>query len=96
MYFNVQLQLGGAYSQIIHFIIFIETKDRKENTPISIASSNGNLDIVKYLYETCHANIETKDKDGNTPISWASYFGYHEIVKYFQPTLDEEGQTPID
>ena len=27
------------------------------NTPINEASRNGHLDVVKYLYETCHAKI---------------------------------------
>ena len=43
---------------------------------------NGKLDVVKYLYETCHANVDTKDKDGRTPISNASLNDHPEVAKY--------------
>ena len=49
---------------------------------INYASQNGYLEIVKYLYETCHANVETKDNDEFTPIDNASENGYFEVVKY--------------
>ena len=39
-----------------------------------------NFEVVKYLYETCYANVETKDNIGNTPINYASENGYFEIV----------------
>ena len=44
------------------------------------------FDIVKYLYETFHANIEAKDKNGNTPIDLASKRGHLEIVKSLYET----------
>ena len=37
----------------------VEAKDNYGRTPINWASLNGRLEVVKYLYETCHANIET-------------------------------------
>ena len=39
----------------------VETKDNLKRTPINGASSNGNNEVVQYLYETCHATVETKD-----------------------------------
>ena len=36
--------------------------DKNGYTPISIASLNGHLEIVKYLYETCNADVEAQDK----------------------------------
>ena len=36
----------------------VETKDRFRRAPIKWALSNGHLEIVKYLNETCHANFE--------------------------------------
>ena len=50
------------------------------------ATEYGHLDIVKYLYETCHADVETKDKDGFTPINYASSNGHLEVVKYLYET----------
>ena len=35
---------------------------RNGYTPINIASANENLEIVEYLYETCHANVRIKEK----------------------------------
>ena len=40
------------------------------------------LEIVKYLYETYHADVKTKNNDGNTPIDSASQNGHFEVVKY--------------
>ena len=56
------------------------------STPINNASYNDHLEVVKYLYETCHANIETKDRIGRTPINIASANGHLEIVKYLYET----------
>ena len=39
----------------------IETKDYYGFTPINNASSNGLIEIVKYLYETYHVDVEQKD-----------------------------------
>ena len=42
-----------------------ETEDDDGFTPINTASENGHLEVVKYLYETCYADVETKDNEGN-------------------------------
>ena len=50
------------------------------------ASNNGHLEVVKYLYETCHDDVETKDKDGCTPIRQKKKKSHLEIVKYLYET----------
>ena len=64
---------------------------------------NEYLDIIKYFYETCHANVETKDNDGKTPINCASEKGHLEVVKYLYETCHanvetkgNDGNTPIN
>ena len=83
------------------------TNDDEGNKPdcqlLCNVSEIGSLKIVKYLYETCHANVETKDECGKTPINIASSNGYLEIVKYLYElchanieTKDIDGHTPFD
>ena len=74
-----------------------------DNSLICRAATIGNIYIVKYLYETCHANVETKDNVGFTPINNASSNGHLEVVKYLHETCrvdvetkDEYGRTPIN
>ena len=43
-------------------ITLLNIEDDDGRTPINNASSNGKLEVVKYLYKTCHANVEAKDK----------------------------------
>ena len=38
----------------------VKTKSNNGWTPINIASLKDHLDIVKYAYETCHAEITEK------------------------------------
>jgi ankyrin repeat protein len=61
---------------------------------------NGHLEVVKYLYEECHANVEAKDNDGYTPIICASINGYLEIVKYLveecHATITDEAISKAD
>ena len=53
---------------------------------LSLASLRGHLEVVKYLYEKCHANVKTKDKYERTPINNASMNGRLEVVKYLYET----------
>ena len=64
----------------------VEIKDNDGCTPINIASRNGHLKVVKYLYETCQANGETKDGYGRTPINDASLKNNLEVIKYLYET----------
>ena len=50
------------------------------------STSGGDIDIVKYLTEECHADTEVKDWNKKTPLHIASEKGYSDIVKY----LNEE------
>ena len=56
------------------------------NLKMSIEKWGTVLEIVKYLYETCHADVETKNNYGSTPISIASLNDQLEIVKYLYET----------
>ena len=46
------------------------------------AAEQGNLDIIKYLYEEHHLDVELKNSEGQTPVNVASLYGYLDIVKY--------------
>ena len=46
------------------------------------ASYNGQVEIVRYLYETYHSDVETKDVFERTPINNASINGHFKVIKY--------------
>ena len=59
----------------------IETKNERGSTPINRASFNGSIEVVKYLYETCHAKVDDK------AINNASSNGHFEIKEYLSRCL---------
>jgi|SRR3990167_1207819 len=58
----------------------LDTVDHYGNTPLYWASSNGHLEVVKYLLRA-GADPNITNNTGRTPLSWASYQGYLKIVK---------------
>jgi ankyrin repeat protein/urea transporter len=50
--------------------------------PIHIASSEGNIEIVKLLTLKYHCNINVKDNYDNTPLSDALIYGHYEVAKF--------------
>ena len=60
----------------------IETKDNDGCTPMKYAIQNERLEIVKYLYETCHSQID------DDAIQYASQNRHLEVVKYLKQYLD--------
>ena len=58
----------------------VEIKDSCGNTSLNNVSTFGFIEVVKYLFETCHANIEAKDGNGNAPIIDAAGNGHIEVV----------------
>ena len=55
-----------------------------DNGSIKNASRNGHLELVKYLYETCHANVT--DNANNSD----SIRGYFDVFKYLHETCHSE------
>ena len=60
---------------------------------MNLASSEGQLEVVKYLYEIYHSDVETKDHNRNTPINNASENGHFEVVKYLYETYHADVET---
>ena len=54
-------KLTSVQYLIEKYNVNVETKDNDGRTPINKASYCNNLDIIKYLYETCHAKITEKN-----------------------------------
>ena len=69
-----------------------EAVDDEKWTALHYAVTNGHLEIVKYLIETCQVNKGAKDNRGWTALHFAIHFGSLEMVKYLIETchLDTE------
>jgi ankyrin repeat protein len=61
----------------------IEANDSKGWTALHHASEHGHLEIVKYLFVTCHVNMEAKTNYGITPLNCAIRKGRLDIVNFF-------------
>ena len=53
----------------------VNVSDVSGNTPLLLAASRGQRDVVRYLIEH-GANVDAKDKDGNTPLSYVATWHY--------------------
>ena len=63
--------------------INFDNSDYDGRTPLHLASSNGHLNIVKYLIEhSLLKNINPKDRWGNTPLDDAKRENFGEIIDY--------------
>jgi hypothetical protein len=49
-------------SDLIVIFTTVECVLQLGDTPIHLASSNGDLDVVRYLIEQCGADVHAKDK----------------------------------
>ena len=52
-------------------------------TPLTHATTENYLDVVKYLIEICKVNPE-QQWCGNTPLKWAIIYGHRDIVEYLR------------
>jgi hypothetical protein len=71
-------------------------------TALLAATTCQELEAVKYLVETCHANVEARDKEQFTPFILARSFGFLEIAQYLVLTgkanveaKNDGGATPL-
>eukprot|EP00468_Gymnochlora_sp_CCMP2014_P000239 CAMPEP_0167743570 /NCGR_PEP_ID=MMETSP0110_2-20121227/2087_1 /TAXON_ID=629695 /ORGANISM="Gymnochlora sp., Strain CCMP2014" /LENGTH=1071 /DNA_ID=CAMNT_0007627951 /DNA_START=147 /DNA_END=3363 /DNA_ORIENTATION=- len=56
--------------------------DRYPSCALHIASSYGNLSIVRYLIKECRAYVHTRDFKNDTALILATRRGYPEVIKY--------------
>ena len=77
-----------------------KTRNLDNLTPLHWASSNGNLDIVKFLLSK-GVDMEAEDSDYATALEWASYKGHVLVVEALLDKganinhRDKEKQTPL-
>jgi len=58
-------------------------EDYDQRTALHLASSEGHLEVVRFLVETASVKITAKDRWGATPIENAKHFKQQEIIDYF-------------
>ena len=74
----------------------VNYKNKKGNTAIWIAASNGLLNIVTYLAEVGQADVDMKNARNVSPIFAAFIGGHLPVVKYFANIVGQfPGETEI-
>lgn len=66
--------------------IDLNVENRRGETPLHLAASGGNLEVIKYVVETkkFNFNVKTYQNSGyNTPLNYAAQEGHLKVVKYF-------------
>ena len=58
-----------------------ERPNHHGTTPLLYAAERGHPDVVKFLLDSCNADINRIDRSLNTPLHQASYHGNVEVVK---------------
>jgi len=70
--------------------------DYDQRTAIHLASSNGKLEVVRYLIEEMHADHSPKDRWGGTPLDDAFRHSHLPLVDYLTTKGAVRGGLPID
>jgi ankyrin repeat protein len=85
-----------------HGHVIVNAKDDGGWTALHHASIYDKLEVIKYLIETCGANIHAVNMNGSTPLHSASRFGQLETAKYLVEAAgadacaaNKEGDTPL-
>eukprot|EP00525_Craspedostauros_australis_P011667 CAMPEP_0198117218 /NCGR_PEP_ID=MMETSP1442-20131203/17188_1 /TAXON_ID= /ORGANISM="Craspedostauros australis, Strain CCMP3328" /LENGTH=434 /DNA_ID=CAMNT_0043775223 /DNA_START=5 /DNA_END=1306 /DNA_ORIENTATION=+ len=73
-----------------------------ESPLLHIACGRGNLDVMKYLVQTCHATVDIKNNDGNTTLIYAIKMRNMDAIKCLVESCgadvnakDSMGYTPL-
>ena len=62
----------------------MEAKDNNGETPLMLATVEGDLTTVKFLVEEGHANVEAKSNGGYTALGRAKFQGKSDVVAYLR------------
>ena len=57
------------------------------------AASRGHLPVVRFLFETCGADVEKRDSQGNTAVFTAASKGHLDVLKYLLEVAKAQQQT---
>jgi len=68
----------------------VNEADQEGNTALHGAIYSGNVDIVKFLIESCHASISQKNKIGCSPLWIACGYGHAHIVEYLFDRMNSQ------
>ena len=69
--------------------IDLNTPDYDGRTPLHLACSEGKLEIVKFLVDTCKIPINTKDRWSNTPLDDCIREGHSDIKDYLTNIIND-------
>jgi ankyrin repeat protein len=74
---------AGGYVNAVRFLcqhISIESKDRRQRTPLIVSSEAGNSEVVEVLLNA-GAQIDAKSDKGGSALAWAATHGHVEVMK---------------
>ncbi|GMG09608.1 unnamed protein product [Aspergillus oryzae] len=102
LYYASWLGLTDSVASLIHELKpDVNNRGYDEQTPLGVASEEGNLEIVRTLLEQ-GADVTMADIDGWTPIYTASHIGHTEVVRLLIEngsnvnTSESGGCTPVN
>lgn len=78
-----------------------DTKNSRGQTPLWVAASNGQTDIVKILAREKNIDVDSLSASGQSPIFWPSAYGYEDIVGILLSVgakphfIDDYGRTAV-
>ena len=79
-----------------------DSKDYKGQTPLTLAASEGQVEIVEFLVDKDDVAADSRDRYGRTPLSHAALHGHIDIVKLLSirddviaDSRDENSRTPL-
>uniref|UniRef100_A0A1I7TF26 ANK_REP_REGION domain-containing protein n=1 Tax=Caenorhabditis tropicalis TaxID=1561998 RepID=A0A1I7TF26_9PELO len=69
----------------------VDITDNMEQTPLMLASIQGQLNAVQFLAETAHSDVDAIDKNGRTALQLAATNGHSKVVEYLCGIGSDEG-----
>ena len=71
-----------------------DSQDRYGQTPLSCATGEGHVGVVKQLLNRNDVAIDSKDQNGRTPLWWATQRGHEGVVKLLEQAMRDVDCAP--
>lgn len=92
---------ADSVKMLVYARVDVNHKTTTGQTPLTLATKKGNMQIVELLVEVGNANTNLRGPYGITPLMYASRYGYADIVDYLlkrganEKALDAKGKSAL-